>query len=196
VVVLKRLNTKTRVPGMRPTIYHLFLFPCCAMACRLSVHGELVGCTGMPQLSIDPDPSSYLFSMTASSSTHTCAVRYRSGKVVCWSFGGGTHPAIDAPDWVVNTTALSLGKEHSCALWGSLKTLTCWGGNVAIATAVDVSNGVRMLAVGHPEAKHVCFLRESLNQISCIGSNSKGQLGLGTAGGPIEWVPAERIRAD
>jgi hypothetical protein len=181
--------------------------------CSLSIHGELVGCTGVPPtefLSNNMYKVPSMFSVLELGGAHACAIRYLSGRVLCWTTGAmlqsdtgsdslnvgsdstNTGPA-DAPVYITDARALSLGLQHSCALWGVDNRLTCWGFDIALSSPADVSYNVLMLAVGHPSSRHVCFLYVSMLDVSCIGRNEKGQLGLGSTGSAVTHVPAEYI---
>jgi len=184
----------------------VFLFLITVNCCSLSIHGELVGCVGVPSTELLSD-SSYrvpsLFSVLEIGGAHACAIRYLSGRVLCWNTGvalpgdtgsGSTNtgPA-DAPAYITDARAISLGLQHSCALWGVENRLTCWGSDIGLSSPVDVSYNVRILAVGHPLSRHVCFLYVSMLDVSCVGRNDNGQLGLGPTGSSITHVPAEYI---
>jgi hypothetical protein len=174
--------------------------------CHLSNHGELLECEGAPVDAIASDNSYVapgLFSVLELGGVHACAIRYPSGRVLCWYHTAfyrnnalllsvNTGPA-DAPVHITEARALSLGALHSCALWGVLNILTCWGSDIGLYSPVVVSHNVRMVAVGHPLSHHVCFLYVSMMDVSCIGMNDKGQLGLGPDGLAIDKVPAEYI---
>lgn len=126
---------------------------------------------------------------------HTCAVR--TGKVLCWGWGGngqmGNGSADDAaaPVEVVGITdavAVTSGFGHSCALHED-NTISCWGRN----SSGELGNGVWSLqnntpvdVVGLDDAiaisagsYHTCALRAG-GTVSCWGANFSGQLGNGT----------------
>lgn len=170
-----------------------------SFSCHLSVHGELVDCSGGPEFSQTVTAETGFFQkLVTTGHEHACAIRHRTGRVVCWSTVASVGEKINVPDFVVNARSISLGMNHSCAIWGSKNTLTCWGSDPLITTVspVNVSRGVRMLAAGHPGSRHTCFLRESTNDVSCFGSNKFGQLGLGAYGADIGSVPAQKNRPD
>jgi hypothetical protein len=174
-----------------------------ANCCSLSIHGEITRCVGAPLVETTVTNSHMVpssFSVLEVGGVHVCAIRYPSGRVICWSSTGTSVPQSGAiagptnvPDYIIGARALSLGAQHSCALWGTENRLTCWGSNVGLSSPVDVSSNVRMLAVGHPLSNHVCFLYMSAMDVACIGQNTEGQLGLGPSGSFITNVPAEYI---
>jgi hypothetical protein len=172
---------------------------CGSFQCHLSIHGELVDCVGGPKFSQTMSPETGYFQKLATTGReHACAIRHRTGRVVCWNTTGSVGEETNVPDFVVKARSISLGMHHSCAIWGSKNTLTCWGSDTLITTVspVNVSHGVRMLTVGHPTSRHTCFLRASSGDVSCFGSNTFGQLGLGTFGVDIVSVPVQKIRPD
>ena len=194
--------TSVLVEGRCVDVCHLTHGGC---ACHLSVHGELVDCdadgsdVGTALYTSGRIDASNVFSILEFGAVHACAVRYPSGSVVCWNIvpplPGGLRPQIEAPLFITDARALSVGVEHSCALWGVENTLNCWGvpGVIGQASEVQVSHRVRMLAVGHPTSRHVCFLYVSKMFVSCIGLNTHGQLGLGVGGDHIYQLLAEDI---
>lgn len=174
--------------------------------CHLSNHGELVACEGVPVAIVSDNSYAIpaLFSVLEFGGRHACAIRYPTGQVLCWYHTGArddnalpvnTAGPADAPAYISEARALSLGALHSCAIWGVSNMLTCWGSDIGLSSPVDVSRNVRMLAVGHPLSHHVCFLYVSMMDISCIGRNDKEQLGLGPDGFDVFSVPAEYIVA-
>ena len=171
-----------------------------ALSCQLSLHGELVDCTGGPQGIQIAYESGYFQELVTTGKNHACAIRHMTGRVVCWRTDSSSVMVeeVNVPKWIVGARSVSLGKHHSCAIWGMINTLTCWGSDdmVLSSSPVNVSNGVRMLAEGHPDARHMCFLRESTNDVSCFGSNEYGQIGLGMHGDEISSVAAQNVRPD
>jgi hypothetical protein len=195
-------ETSVVVEGSCVEVCHLTREGC---PCHLSVHGELVGC-GVDGSYLDSVFSTGstlretpVFSILEFGAVHACAILYPSGRVLCWNIVQPTHvgtrPQSEAPKFITDARALSLGVQHSCALWGVDNTLTCWGvpGIIGKTSEVRVSRNVRMLAVGHPKSRHVCFLYVSKMFVSCLGLNTHGQLGLGVAGEHIYHLHAEDI---
>ena len=171
------------------------------MSCNLSVHGELVDCVGAPKFSQRVSPETGFFQkLVTTGNLHVCAIRHRTGRVVCWSTvaGASVSEEINVPDFVIGARSISLGMHHSCAIWGPKETLTCWGSDKMFTSVspVNVSQGARMIATGHPTSRHTCFLRQSTNDVSCFGSNEFGQIGLGTLGADIASVQAQKVRPD
>ncbi len=141
----------------------------------------------------------------ASGEDHTCAVR-RDGAVLCW--GLGTHGELGDGRQLSRATPgqvrglneavqVAGGHSHTCA---RLRTgqVSCWGGNTSGELGVDApgnSQPLPVTAVGVTDAvqvvagfSHSCA-RLTSGRVPCWGRNFESQLGDGTSGNFMRFMP-------
>jgi alpha-tubulin suppressor-like RCC1 family protein len=136
---------------------------------------------------------------------HTCAVR-RDGTVLCW--GLGTHGELGDGQRVSRATPgpvrglgevvqVAGGHNHTCALRRSGE-VSCWGSNISGELGDPAPGNDRPLpvaAVGVTDAaqvvagfSHSCA-RLTSGRVLCWGRNFEGQLGDGTTGNFMRFLP-------
>ncbi len=148
----------------------------------------------------------------AAGEEHTCAVR-RDGLVLCWGLGEhgelGDGQRRDRATPVLvsglnDAVQVAGGHNHTCARRRSGQ-VTCWGGNASGELGVDASGTNRFLpvtVVGVTDAvqvvagfSHSCA-RLTSGRVLCWGRNFEGQLGDGTSGNPMRFVPMPVVGLD
>lgn len=141
----------------------------------------------------------------AAGEDHTCAVR-RDGAVLCWGLGShgelGDGRRLDraTPGLVrgLNEAAqVAGGHHHTCARLRSGE-VSCWGSNTSGELGDDASGNDRLLpvmAVGVTDAvqvvagfSHSCA-RLTSGRVLCWGRNFESQLGDGTSGNFMRFMP-------